>query len=368
MKIPFVDLKAQYLAIKPAIDKAISSVLENASFIAGSNLDTFETNFAGYNDVAYCVGCSNGTDAIEIALETLEVGVGDEVLVPAYTWISTASAVSRVGAIPIFVDVHPGFYTMDVSKIEAKITDKTKAIIPVHFYGLAADMDAILKIANKHNLTVIEDCAQAHNATINGKKVGTFGDMATFSFYPGKNLGAYGDAGAIITNNNNLATKAKIIARLGQQGKHNHIIAGRNSRLDAMQAAILNVKLNHLHNWTLKRQLIADWYYELLADTPIQLPKKPTGYSHVYHLFVIQLDRRDELKNFLETKGISTQIHYPKPLHQVGVFKEQGNFPVAEAMAGKLLSLPMYAELNRVQVEYVALAIRKFFDKKTFNK
>lgn len=361
MKIPFVDLQAQYNSIKPEIDKAISNVIENATFIAGDHLESFEKNFAGYNDVAHCVGCANGTDAIEIALEALGIEQGDEVLVPVSTWVSTASAVSRVGAKPIFVDVHPDFYTIDVTKIEEKITTRTKAIIAVHFYGLAVEMDEVLLLARKHNLKVIEDCAQAHNATINGKKVGSFGDIATFSFYPGKNLGAYGDGGAVITNSKDLDAKVRMIARLGQQGKHNHIIAGRNSRLDAMQAAILNVKLNHLHDWTIKRQLIAEWYLEALKNVPIKLPSLPKGYGHVYHLFVIQSDKRDELKEFLAVKGISTQIHYPKPLHQIGVFEEQGNFPVSEGMSNKLLSLPMYAELNKIQMEYVALAIRKFF-------
>lgn len=362
MKVPFVDLQAQYQSIKPEIDDAIADILNNAIFVNGAPLTSFEENFAKYMGVAHCVGCANGTDAIEIALETLGIGSGDEVLVPAYTWVSTASAVSRVGAKPIFVDVHPDFYTMDATKIEAKITPNTKAIIPVHFYGLPADMSAILKIAKQYKLKVIEDCAQAHNATINGKKVGSLGDIATFSFYPGKNLGAYGDGGAVVTNSKALDEKARIIARLGQQGKHNHIIVGRNSRLDSMQAAILNVKLKHLTNWTAKRQLVADWYLELLKELPIKLPSKPEGFGHVYHLFVIQTDRRDELKEYLHAKGINTQIHYPKPLNQIGVFKDQGDFPVSDAMAGKLLSLPMYAELNRVQVEYVALAIRKFFE------
>jgi len=362
MNIPFVDLQVQYQSIKSEIDKAIANVLDNAAFVGGSNLTSFEANFAAHMGVAHCIGCANGTDAIEVALEALGIGKGDEVLVPAYTWVSTASAVSRVGAAPIFVDVHPQFYTIDVTKIEAKITSRTKAILPVHFYGLAADMMAIVKIAKQHGLKVVEDCAQAHDATINGKKVGSFGDIATFSFYPGKNLGAYGDGGAIITNSKELEEKARIICRLGQQGKHNHIMAGRNSRLDSLQAAILKVKLTHLADWTAKRQLIAEWYLELLKDIPVKLPSKPEGYGHVYHLFVIQTARRDELKEYLASKGISTQIHYPKPLHQIGIFKEQSPFSVSESMADKLLSLPMYAELNKVQVEYVTLAIKAFFE------
>ncbi len=361
MNIPFVDLQIQYQSIKKEIDEAIAELLNKAVFVNGVPLESFEVNFAKYMSVAHCIGCGNGTDAIEIALEALEIGKGDEVLVPAYTWVSTASAVSRVGAKPIFVDVHPAFYTIDTAKIEAKITPRTKAIIPVHFYGLPADMDSILKIAATHSLKIIEDCAQAHNATINGQKVGSFGDMATYSFYPGKNLGAYGDGGAVVTNSKKLDEKARIIARLGQQGKHNHIKVGRNSRLDTMQAAILNVKLNHLTEWTKKRQLVAEWYLDLLQELPIQLPSKPDAFAHVYHLFVIQTNRRDELNIFLESKGIQTQIHYPTPLHQVGIFDAQGTFAVAEAMSGKILSLPMYAELNKVQVEYVVKAVREFF-------
>ncbi len=362
MNIPFVDLQVQYQSIKEEIDEAIANILDNAIFVNGEPLASFEKNFAEYMGVSHCIGCGNGTDAIEIALEALGVSPGDEVLVPAYTWVSTASAVSRVGANPVFVDVHPDFYTINVDKIEASITARTKAIIPVHFYGLPADMDSIIAIAKQHNLKVIEDCAQAHDATINGKKVGSFGDMATYSFYPGKNLGAYGDGGAVVTNSKELDEKARIIARLGQQGKHNHIITGRNSRMDTIQAAILNVKLKYLTEWTQKRQLVAEWYLDLLKDTPIKLPILPlASVKHVYHLFVIQTDRRDALKIFLEEKGISTQIHYPKPLHQVGIFKEQGAFPVAEAMSGKILSLPMYAELNKVQVEYVVKVIKEFF-------
>ena len=360
MHIPFVDLKAQYLSIKAEIDEAIASVLENTSFIGGGIVAQFENSFAQYIGANHGVSCANGTDAIEIALEALGIGSGDEVLVPAYTWISTASAVSRVGAKPIFVDVHPNFYTMDVSKIEEKITPKTKAIIPVHFYGLPADMPSILSIAKKHNLFVVEDCAQAHGATINGQKVGTFGDMATFSFYPGKNLGAYGDGGAIITNNEILASKARVIARLGQQGKHIHVAIGRNSRLDTLQAAVLEVKLKHLDTWTKGRQQVAQWYNEALKDAAIKLPTVPEGYAHVYHLYVIQTEDRNILKEHLKKDGVDTQIHYPKPLNQLGVFEQQGSFPVSDEMSTKLLSLPMYAEMTKEQVEYVAGSIIDF--------
>ena len=361
MNIPFVDLGAQYQLIKTEIDDVISKVLDQNIFIGGDWVSNFEKHFAAYLDVANCVSCANGTDAIEIALEALGVGEGDEVLVPAYTWMSTASAVSRVGAKPVFVDIHPDFYTMDVSKIEAKLTKHTKVILPVHFYGLPVDMNQIMTIAKKHNLYVIEDCAQAHGASINGQKVGSFGNISTFSFFPGKNLGAYGDGGAIVTNSSDLADKAMVIARLGQRGKHNHVAIGRNSRLDSLHAAILDVKLKHLDNWISQRQRVANWYFESLKNVFVKLPFSPSGFNHAFHLFVIQADRRDELKVYLEQKGISTQIHYPKPLHQLGVFDEQGSFSVTEAMSSKLLSLPMYPELSKEEVEYVADAIREFY-------
>ena len=360
MHVPFVDLKAQYLSIKEEIDNSIARVLENTSFIGGGIVDQFENSFAQYIGVNQCISCANGTDAIEIALEALGIGEDDEVLMPAYTWVSTASAVSRVGAKPVFVDVHPDFYTMDAAKIEEKITSKTRAILPVHFYGLPADMPGILSIAKKHSLLVIEDCAQAHGATINGQKVGTLGDMATFSFYPGKNLGAYGDGGAIVTNNEELASKSRIIARLGQKGKHNHVAIGRNSRLDTLQAAILQVKLQYLDTWTKARQQVVMWYNEALKEVPVKLPSVPEGFSHVYHLYVIQSDNRNKLQGHLKENGIDTQIHYPKPLNQLGIFEHQGSFPVSDVMSGKLLSLPMYAELTKEQVEYVVNSIREF--------
>lgn len=360
MHIPFVDLHVQYISIKKEIDDAISTVLTNTSFIGGSAVEQFENSFADYLGVSHCVSCANGTDAIEIALEALGIGNGDEVLVPSYTWVSTASAVSRVGAQPVFVDVHPDFYTMDVSKIEEKITSKTRAILPVHFYGLPADMPTILSLAKKHDLLVVEDCAQAHGATINGQKVGTFGDIATFSFYPGKNLGAYGDGGAIVTNNQDLALKVSVIARLGQQGKHNHVAIGRNSRLDTLQAAILQVKLQHLGAWTKGRQQVAKCYNEALKGASVKLPSVPEGFSHVYHLYVIQSEDRDGLREHLKKNGIDTQIHYPKPLNQLGIFDVQGTFPVSDEMSGKLISFPMYAELTRGQVDYVANLIKEF--------
>jgi dTDP-4-amino-4,6-dideoxygalactose transaminase len=360
MEIPFVDLKAQYQSIKSKIDLAIADVLDSTSFIGGDKVKEFEQQFAKFIGVKHAVSCANGTDAIEIALEALGVGPGDEVLVPAYTWVSTASAVSRVGAEPVFIDVHADYYTIDVDLIEQSISSKTKAIIPVHFYGLPADMVTITRIANKHNLFVIEDCAQAHGAMIGKQKVGTFGDVATFSFYPGKNLGAYGDGGAMVTNDDTLAKKCEVIAGLGQDGKHNHVLAGRNSRLDTIQATILSAKLPLLEEWTARRRWVARQYNIQLAKLKVQTQRIPSDFKHVYHLYVIQVDRRDELKKFLAENGVQTQIHYPKPLNQFGFFKNAGVQPVSDAMSDKLLSLPIYPEMVQEQIDYVVMLLKKF--------
>jgi dTDP-4-amino-4,6-dideoxygalactose transaminase len=360
MEVPFVDLKRQYISIKTKIDTAIQSVVDQTSFIGGDIVTDFEKQFAEYIGCQYAIGCANGTDAIEIALEALGIGSGDEVLVPAYTWVSTASAVQRVGAIPVFVDVHPDFYTIDPDLIPAAISAKTKAIIPVHFYGLAAPMEEIMAIAKSHKLFVIEDCAQAHGATIGKQKVGSFGDLATFSFYPGKNLGAYGDGGAILTNNTKLADRCSIIARLGQSGKHNHLMAGRNSRLDTLQASVLTAKLPYLDEWTAKRRWVARQYNIAFDDIEVKHPRIPNDFKHVYHLYVIQADNRDELKQFLAKKGVQTQLHYPKPLNQFDFFEKAGPKPVSDAMASRLLSLPMFPEMTQAEVNYVIEQVKKF--------
>ena len=360
MEIPFVDLQAQYRAIRPKIDQAIAEVVEATAFIGGAIVADFETRFGEFSGAQQVVSCANGTDAIEIALEALGIGPGDEVLVPAYTWVSTASAVSRVGAEPVFVDVHADYYTLDPVLLEQAITAKTKAVIPVHFYGLPAAMPAIMAVAGKHNLKVIEDCAQAHGAAIGKQPVGTFGDLATFSFYPGKNLGAYGDGGAIITNNKPLADKCRVIARLGQEGKHNHLQIGRNSRLDTLQAAILRAKLPLLEEWTARRRWVARQYNLQFADLEIKTQRIPTDYKHVYHLYVIQVDKRDALQKHLAENGIQTQVHYPRPLNQLGIFKDTAPQKIADAMAGKLLSLPVYPEMTKEQVDYVAAKVKKF--------
>lgn len=366
MKIPFVDLHAQYRAIQPEIDAAIAAVIAETAFISGKYAETFEASFAAWLGHGQCIGCGNGTDAIEIMLQAMGIGHGDEVLVPACTWISTAEAVSSQGATPVFVDCHPDYYTLDTRRLEEKLTDRTKAIIPVHLYGLAADMDDVMAFAHRNQLYVIEDCAQAHGATWNGQKVGTFGHGATFSFYPGKNLGAYGDAGCMVTADETLARELRMIANHGQLTKHEHLRIGRNSRLDGMQAAILSAKLPYLDGWTQARQQHAATFTRLLEGLPIQVPQIPALATHVFHLYVIQVDERDALMDFLKEKGISTAIHYPQPLPFTDIYQELGNhsladFPVAAQARDRMLSLPLFPELSKAQVDYVCGAIRSFF-------
>lgn len=362
MKIPFVDLKAQYLSLKDEIDAAIGKVVSETAFISGRYAASFEESFARYIGVKECVAVANGTDALEIALAATGVGAGDEVIVPANTFFATAEAVSNVGAKAVFVDCEPNFYNMDVEKIEEKITPRTKAIIPVHLYGLPAEMDAIMAIARKHGLKVIEDCAQSHGADYKGRRTGTFGDMATFSFYPGKNLGAYGDAGAIVMNNKEHADRARLIANHGQPAKYQHTLIGRNSRMDGIQAAVLSVKLPHLDTWLDARRSNAARYNELLADTGISLPLAPQHSTHTYHLYVIRVEDRDAVAAKLNEAGIDTGLHYPTALPFLEVYADAGyrpsDFPVAHSQMNELLSLPMYAELTDEMIEHVCEVLK----------
>lgn len=354
MKVPFVDLKQQYLSIKEEMDAAIQSVLDNTSFIGGSVVLKFENDFANYLGVQGCVTCANGTDAIEIALQALGISKGDEVLVPAMSWIATSEAVSTVGARPVFADVLPGKFTIDPEQVKKKITPATKAIIPVHLYGKPAEMTEIMDIARVNGLKVIEDCAQAHGAIYRGRKVGTFGDVGTFSFYPGKNLGAYGDAGCMVSNNSEVAEKFRMIANHGQQGKHNHVMEGRNSRLDTIQAAVLNAKLPYLEQWTNARIGHATHYNECLKDLGIVLPELDES-RHVFHLYVVNVMNRDEIKSQLAELGIATQIHYPNALPVLAPYGEKAeDYPVACGLAENGLSLPIFPELQKAQIEYVA--------------
>jgi len=361
MKIEFVDLHRQYLTIKQEIDAAISDVIRNSAYIGGEAVAKFEISFSKLFDNQSVVACANGTDSLEIILQAQSVGPGDEVIIPALTWISTAEAVVSVGATPVFVDVDDEGL-IDLDQVEQAITEKTKVIIPVHLYGKPVDMINLMNIANKHGLFVLEDCAQAHLAEWGKKKIGTYGHAASFSFFPGKNLGAYGDAGAMMFQDGALADQCRMIAQHGQMGKHNHIISGRNSRLDGMQAAILNVKINHLIKWTTQRQFVAQQYDQLLKPTKeIKLPSISSKGTCVYHLYAIEAQKRDELKRYLDSNGISTAIHYPLPLTSTLPFHSTKRFPNAERITANTLSLPIFAEINLDEVGYVADKINTFY-------
>lgn len=364
MSIPLVDLKAQYQSIKPEIDNAIQRILDNTAFIGGQAVKDFESNFAKFCMASYCVGVASGTDALFLALKALNIEQGDEVIVPATSFIATSEAVTAAGAKVVFVDVNEDRYNIDVAKIEQKITKRTRAIIPVHLYGQSADMDSINEIARCHNIKIIEDSAQAHGAEYKGRRTGTLGDVACFSFYPGKNLGAYGDAGAVVTNDKEIADKIRMMANHGRLKKYDHLFEGMNSRLDGLQAAILDVKLKHLDDWTASRREIAANYNDLLSDLEgVVLPKEEPYAKHVYHLYVIRTANRDAVREFLKEKGVSTGIHYPTPLPHLKAYAylghKMGDFSVSESLAQEALSLPMYPELTEEQVEYIATAIRE---------
>lgn len=362
--IPFADLKRQYKNLKKEIDACIFQGLENTAFIGGSQIPQFEKSFSSFLNVKFCIACANGTDSIEILLKAMGIKNNDEVLVPAISWISTSEAVSSIGAKPVFVDINPDNYTIDTKDILKKITEKTKAIIPVHLYGQPADMRTIMKIAQDYKLKVLEDCAQAHGAKIDDQMVGSFGDAASFSFYPGKNLGAYGDAGCMITNNEMIAKTARRIANHGQEGKHNHIIEGRNSRLDALQAAILNVKLPYLKEWIDSRNKIGHAYLKGIANLKIKMPIMDNMDYHAFHLFVIRTDDRSALIQYLKEKGIGSSIHYPTALPYLecyGYMKHSPkDFPIAFEYQNKILSIPMFPELEDREIEKVIQVLNGF--------
>lgn len=365
MNIPFVDLKSQYKVIKPEIDQAFEKIFENTAFIGGS---AFEGNYAELYGINHCISCANGTDALYLAQRALGLKEGDEVLVPANTWISTSETVSQVGAKPVFVDCDSN-YLIDISKIEEKISTKTKAIIPVHLYGQAVNMENIVSIAKKHNLKIIEDCAQSHLSRYNGKLTGTFGDIATFSFYPGKNLGAYGDAGAMITNNDELAEKLRKLTNHGSIKKHIHDFEGVNSRMDGFQAAVLNVKLKYIQEWTKERQENANLYNQYLSEiSEIILPKIQDKSEHVYHLYVIQTDFREELIKYLSDNGIASGIHYPTALPFMTAYAHLNHtideFPVAYYQQSKIMSLPMFPELTEENIKFISSTIKQFYSNK----
>ena len=363
MKIPFVDLHAQYLSMKEEIDAAMADVIAQSAFIRGPHVDAFERAWAETLGVKHCISCANGTDALYIAMRALNVQPGDEVITTAHTWIATSETITQAGGRVVFCDTDDATFTIDPAQIEAQITPRTVGIIPVHLYGQPADMDAIMTIARKHGLWVIEDCAQSHLARYTGKLVGTFGDVATYSFYPGKNLGAYGDAGAITTNDSRLADWMATFSRHG--GKGDHVMEGINSRMDGFQGAVLNAKLAHLPAWTRARQRVASRYDELLAATPgIRTPEVAEGREHVYHLYVIRTEERDALRKRLTEAGIATVLNYPRAVPFYPAYDYLGHtpedFPNAYGNQSRILSLPVYPELSDDALRYVADQISAF--------
>ena len=364
MKIPFVDLNTQYKSIKNEIDSAIQRVLDSGWFVMGNEVIEFEKEFAQFNNVTHAIGVGSGTEALHIALRAMDIGHGDEVITTAHTAVATASAIDLASAKPIFVDIEQDYFTIDPQLIEKAITPRTKAIIPVHIYGQPCDMDAIMDIAIKNNLKVIEDCAQAHGAEYKGKRVGSMGDVGCFSFYPTKNLGAIGDGGAIVTNNDQLGKKIKLIREYGWEERYISSKEGWNSRLDELQAAILRVKLKNLDKDNNLRQQHAKKYNELLKDLPIELPKKRENCTHVYHLFVIKVDKRDRLKEYLGKNGVNTTIQYPVPVHQQKYFQSlcrEKTLPITEHVAKNILSLPMYPELEENEIHKVSDVLKDYF-------
>lgn len=364
MRVPFVS----FLPLEHELDKDLRSAFDRVYtrswYIEGVEDENFEKSFAQYCDTKYCVGVGNGLDALMLALKALNVGADDEVIVPSNTYIATALAVTYVGAKPVFVEPDIRIFNIDPNRIEAAITGKTKAIMPVHLYGQACDMDPIMEIAQKYSLYVVEDCAQAHGATYKGKKIGSFGNAAGFSFYPGKNLGALGDAGAMVTNNKEIADKVRALGNYGSDYKYHHIYLGNNSRLDEMQAAFLSAKLPHLDKINEERRKIANRYLNDIKNTQIVLPYIPEYANPVWHIFGIRCKRRTELETFLNERGIGTNKHYPIPMHLQECYKalgfKKGDFPVAEEISETELSIPMYYGMTDAEVQYVIDTINDF--------
>ena len=364
MQIPFVDLQVQHRAIQAELNEAIQRVMERADFALGKDVACFEEEFAAFCGARYAVGVGNGLAALELSLRALGIGPGDEVIVPAHSFIATAAAVTFAGARPVLVDVGPATYNIDVAQIEAAITPRTRAIIPVHLYGLPAQMDAILRLAGTHGLVVIEDACQAHGAHYKGRRAGSLGHAAAFSFYPTKNLGACGDGGMVVTNDARVVDWVRAARNCGQRKKYCHELPPFNHRLDTLQAAILHVKLRHLDGWIEARQRNAALYGTLLEGESVIAPAESEDCGHVYHLYVIRTKQRDALQVHLQQHGVGTAIHYPIPIHlqpfYAGNGYRRGQFPVAEQLADEVLSLPMFPELTREQVQYVAGQIREF--------
>lgn len=358
--IPLVGLFDQYQTIQPEIDAAIQNIITKSAFVGGEEVRRFESEFAAFCEARACVGVGNGTDALYLTLRALGLGPGDEVITVAHTFIATAEAISMTGATPVFIDVTHETMLMDPALIEPAITPRTKAIVPVHLYGQSCDMDAIMEIARRRNLKVVEDAAQAHGARWRGQRVGSIGDAATFSFYPGKNLGAFGDAGAVVSQDEALIEQIRMLANHGRLEKYTHKMEGVNSRLDGLQAAILRVKLRYLDEWNEKRRQIADAYREQLTNPAIILPTVHENAEPVWHLFVIRLAEREQLQTSLKQEGIATGVHYPIPLHLQPAYEDRRasyQLPATERAAQEVLSLPMYPELQQEQIETICNAV-----------
>jgi dTDP-4-amino-4,6-dideoxygalactose transaminase len=359
--IPFLDLKSQYKEIKPQVDAAVARVIESAQFVLGPEVAAFEERFAAYCGVRHCVALNSGTSALHLALLAAGVGPGDEVITVSMTFVATTAAILYCGAKPVFVDVDPDTWTMNPNLVKAAITPRTKAILPVHLHGLMADMDPIVEVADCAGLIVIEDAAQAHGSEYRGLRAGSIGDIGCFSFYPGKNLGAYGEAGAAVTNSSDLARQLALLRDWGQESKYNHVLPGYNFRMDGIQGAVLNVKMAYIESWTGARQAVASHYDRLLARAQFKRPAPPPHCRHVYHVYAVEVEHRDQVQKALSAAGIGTGIHYPVPVHLQKAYGElgygRGDFPVTEAIANRFLSLPIYAELQPEQVANVVLEL-----------
>ena len=359
--IPYNDLKAQYRSIKNEIDTAVLRVLDSTQYILGEEVAAFEREFAGYCRASQAIGVNSGTSALHLALLAAGVGPGDEVITVPFTFVATVSAICYTGATPVLVDIEPDYFTMDPSKIEAAITPKTKAIMPVHLYGQPADMDPIMDIARRRSLTVIEDAAQAHGSDYHGRRCGSIAEIAGFSFYPGKNLGAYGEGGAITTTRADVAATCRTLRDWGRGQRYEHRVKAFNYRMDGIQGAILRVKLRHLEAWTERRRQVAEWYAAALDPDTVRLPQARPGCRHVYHVYAVRTDDREKLREALDNQGIQTGVHYPIPVHlqpaHADLGYHAGDFPVAEQVAREVLSLPIFPEMTREQVQTVAEAV-----------
>lgn len=366
MNVPFVDLKAQYRSIKTEIDQAIQGILDRTEFVNGPTVARFEQGFAALHGTKHAVACGNGTQALHLVLWSLGIGAGDEVILPSHTFFATAEAVNLVGATPVFAEVDERTYTLDPAGLDALVTPRTKAVIAVHLYGQAADLPALKAFCDARGLKLIEDCAQSHCAEINGVRIGGVGVASGFSFYPGKNMGAYGEGGAMLTNDDELARKARMLRDHGMSRKYVHEVWGHNYRMEGFQGAILEVKLNHIEAWTDARRRNARLYNEGLANIgPVQTPYERPGGRHVYHLYIVRVPRRAELMEFLSGEGVSTGLHYPVPLHlqpaTASLGGKTGDFPLTERICDEILSLPMYPELGPDQIAHVCESIGRFY-------